>query len=696
MAPLAALTAGLSPGVYVVGVLTTAIVIAALGWGAFHLRSALLPAWSGSAARLAEVVTALAVLIGVAQVLGTIGAFTRGPMLVAYVAVGLSLGVVGKRLMRRGGTAEVSNGQLDEAPQPCESVERSPRVEVVAAILAGGLVAAQWATHVAVAYGRGMTQPDTLWYHATFAARFLQTGRLTGLHNTGLSDLATPLHTFLPLNGSLVQAIAMMPFGNDFLSPLVNIAWATLALLAAACLGRRCGAPCLMLLATLLLLGLPTLAGTQPGQAANDIATTALFLAAIALLFEGQMAPTPTTLAGIAAGLALGTKLTVLVPLVVVTIAVVVVAIRARRARVALLWSGELILFGGYWFARNWIIFGNPVPWTTLHLGPFTLSSQIPSRPPLADVLGDWSTWDTYILPGFSKSLGRGWPVTLALALAGAVVAIVWGRGVLERFAGGAVIAGFVAVAYIQYGSDFGGAAFVFMVRYLAPSLVLGFALATIAAGRGSTLVRRILLAVLVGLVVLDATAPHIENIPSWPTGQRLTAVLVGLGVVAIAGAIAFRPRLSLSASSLAIAASVLVILMVGGGWVLQRSYFDNRYVDAGLPHDRLNAMFRDVHNKKIALFGTEHFYPFFGVDLSNRVSREQGPSRGSPTERCRGWRRLIDAGGYDYVVVAHDLFALAPDDEWIADDPAANDVLHSGNATVYRVRGSFDPSTCM
>ena len=644
--------------------------------------------------RLAEVVIALAALIGVAQLLGTFGAFTRGPMLIAYVGIGLVMGLVGKRLARS------RDFEQTEAPTRGTSSRgqqgaRSPGIEVAAAILAGGLVAAQWATHVGVAYGKGMTQPDTLWYHATFAARFLQSGRLTGLHDTGLSDLATPLHTFLPLNGSLVQAIVMLPFGDDFLSPLVNIAWAGLALLAAWTLGRRYGVTALLLLATILLLGLPTLAGTQPGQAANDVGSMALFLAAVALLFEGDLAPVPTTLAGIAAGLALGIKLTVLAPLVILTIGVVVVAIRARRLRAALLWSGAIVVFGGYWLVRNWVIFGNPVPWTEVHLGPITLSAQLPTRPPLADVLGTWSTWDKYILPGFSKSLGRGWPVILALVLAGAVVAIVRGRDLLERFAGGAVIVGLVAVAYIQYGSDFGGAAFVFMVRYLAPLLVLGFALMTIAAGRSPTLVRRLVLAVLVGIVVLDATAPHIENIPSWPPGQRLTAVLVGLGVVGVAGAIAAGPRTSLSTSTIAIGASVLVILVVGGGWLLQRSYFDNRYIDAGLPHDRLNAMFHDVHNEKVALFGTEHFYPFFGVDLSNRVSREQGPSRGSPVERCRGWRRLIDAGDYDYVVVAHDLFALSPDDEWIAADPAATEVLHSGNASVYRVHGSFDPATC-
>ena len=693
------MTAELSPGAYVAGLAAVALVVAVLGWGGLQLRRAILPTWSGPAALLADVVVVLAALIGLAQLLGAFGAFTRGPMLIAYLAGGVIMGGVGRRLLRardekvvgteRTATSD-STGDASAGPR-----RGSTRVEVVAAILTAGLVAAQWATHVGVAYGKGMTQPDTLWYHATFAARFLQSGRVTGLHDTGLSDLATPLHTFLPLNGSLVHAIVMLPFGDDFLSPLVNIGWAALALLAAWSLGRRYGVTALMILATLLLLGLPTLAGTQPGQAANDVGSTALFLAAVALLFEGEMSPPPTALAGIAGGLALGIKLTVLAPLAVLTIGVVIVAVRRRRIRSALLWGGGLVLFGGYWLVRNWVIFGNPVPWTKVHLGPLTLSAQIPTRPPLADVLGTWSTWDAYILPGFSKSLGRGWPLVLALALSGAIVAIVAGRGVLERFAGAAVIVGIVAVAYIQYGSDFGGAAFVFMVRYLAPSLVLGFALVSIVVARGSVAFRWIVLAVMVGLIVLDATAPHIEDISSWPRGERLTAVLVGLGVVAVAGIVAARPRISMSSAVVALGVAVLVVGVVGAGFFVQRHYFRNRYVNAGLPHDRINAMFHDVHDKSVALFGTEHFYPFFGVDLSNRVSREQGPAHGSPVERCQGWRRLLDAGHYDYVVVAHDLFALAPDDDWIATDPAATEVLHSGDATVYRVNGTFDPSSC-
>src|SRR5438045_2722000 len=90
------------------------------------------------------------------------------------------------------------------------------------------------------------------------------------------------------------------------------------------------------------------------------------------------------------------------------------------------------------------------------------------AAPGLAPELGSWTTWRRDILPALHPSLGHLWPVVLELALMGAVIAILRGP-LIERFAGVAAITGVIAVAYIQEGSDFGGAAFVFMVRYFVP-----------------------------------------------------------------------------------------------------------------------------------------------------------------------------------------------------------------------------------
>ena len=55
---------------------------------------------------------------------------------------------------------------------------------------------------------------------------------------------------------------------------------------------------------------LPMIVATHPGQASNDIAAGALLLAAAALLVEGSLAVPASACAGLAAGLAIGTKVT--------------------------------------------------------------------------------------------------------------------------------------------------------------------------------------------------------------------------------------------------------------------------------------------------------------------------------------------------------------------------------------------------
>src|SRR5205814_1352473 len=125
---------------------------------------------------------------------------------------------------------------------------------------------------------------------------------------------------------------------RDVMSPLLNIGWGVLAALAAWCIGRSRGAAPLALLGLVVVVGLPALTATQPGQASTDIAGLALLLACTALLVEGDGEIASTALAGVAAGLALSTKLTVAVPILVLTIGVVWHSLRSRRPRLAVLW----------------------------------------------------------------------------------------------------------------------------------------------------------------------------------------------------------------------------------------------------------------------------------------------------------------------------------------------------------------------
>jgi hypothetical protein len=432
------------------------------------------------------------------------------------------------------------------------------------------------------------------------------------------------------------------------------------------------------------------LTGTQPGQASNDIVTTALFLTAVALLFEGRLAPAPTAIAAIAAGIALGTKLTVATPVVVLTVGVVVLAIRARRPATAVAWCVFLGLSGGYWFTRNWIVAGNPLPWSEFSLGPLTVEAEINGRPGLVEVLDQGETWRRFIFPGFLDAIGPAWPVVLAIGIAGAVVGVANGRLPIHRVAGASALVGIVAFPFTPYTGDLGGGGFVFTVRYLIPELLVGLMLLTMAV-TGTVVWRRALFAVLIVLVVLDLSTSYIEGIPSWPTDEVVVGVLAGLAAIGVAILILAPPGRNLVRWG---AVGAVAGGLVAGGWLVQRAYFEHRYVDAGLPNDETNAFFQDLSDERVAVFGTEHFYPLFGIDLSNRVLRIASPDQSSAAQECRSWRAAL--GDFNYIVIGHQQFSEpGPDEAWIADDPATSPVLRDGDATVYRVDGILDPSGC-
>jgi hypothetical protein len=142
--------------------------------------------------------------------------------------------------------------------------------------------------------------------------------------------------------------------------------------------------------------------------------------------------------------------------------------------------------------------------------------------------------------------------------------------------------------------------------------------------------------------------------------------------------------------------AAVAVLVIAGGGWVVQRQYFDHRYVHAGLPNDSLDAFFRDVHDSRVAVAGTDDTYPMFGTDLSNDVRRVDDPPFDLSGDQCGAWRKQL--AGDDYVAVAGSpvafgIYPLPP--AAVFADPAATEVMRDQYNVVYRLTGTLDPSTC-
>lgn len=295
---------------YLGGALGLALVVASLWFGSARARAVLLPGWAGSRARVAEGVLFATLLTLLLQLLGTVGLLDGPALCAGALVVGVGLGWAAPRL----------RPLAAPAPPGPELPRESPIVVAGAAALAT-LAVAHWATGVGSAWAVGMQGFDTLWYHGPFAARFAAEGSILPLHFTD----AAYLNWFYPQNSELHHAAGIVLFGRDLISPWLGVAWLGLGLLSAWVVGRARGVGVVCLAAALLALDSGTLVPRSAGTAANDIGPISLLLAAAALMVSGStrgdgrrssdaVPGAVLVLAGLAVGVAVGTKLTMLAP----------------------------------------------------------------------------------------------------------------------------------------------------------------------------------------------------------------------------------------------------------------------------------------------------------------------------------------------------------------------------------------------
>ncbi len=214
----------LDAGAYLAGAAELGLVLAALAFGAYRVRAALLPGWEGPPARLAEIVLGVVGLIWVSEAVGTFGGFERGPVIAAAVVVGVGAGLIAGRWLGR------SPGTRPPAP-PSWGVAKLVAAGVCAAL------AAAWVVPTLSTLASGMDRTDSLWYHLPLAARFVQTGDLGHIYFFDPIFLAS----FYPANSEVAHAVPMLFFGRDLVSPLINLGWLAVALLAGWSIGRPYG-----------------------------------------------------------------------------------------------------------------------------------------------------------------------------------------------------------------------------------------------------------------------------------------------------------------------------------------------------------------------------------------------------------------------------------------------------------------------
>lgn len=712
----------MSAGGYLAGVASVAAALAALALGALALRRLLAPGWRGAPARLAELVLAHALLIVVAQALGTAGLLARWPLLAGlWLAAAAALW----RSRRR-------------APAGAAGVPPAPRVPRLAAVIAGALacvVAATWIRRALTSLDLGIGGVDSLWYHLPFAARFAQDGDTTGLHFTDVEFLTA----FYPANVELVHAVAIVLFGSDALSTVLNLGWLALAFLAAWCLGRPFDAAPAALAGAAVALSVPTLVLSQAGEAKNDVAAVALLVSAAAVLANAGRAapagargdepvagreepgarawplafppPAALALAGLAAGFAVGARVNFAAPVAGLTVALVWLAPSAVRVRAGATWLAALLVSGGYWYARNLLTVGNPLP--AADLGPLPRPEGAPlerTGRAVADYATDPAIWSDWFLPGLESALGPAWWGVLAAMAAGLALALARppSRAVRAVAAAGAV----AALAYLvtpqtaagPEGRPFG---FAINVRYLAPALVLGLALLGTAPALRAPRRAALLCASLALLGLVALTAPDL-----WAAEHRWDALGAGVLLAAGAAAAALLPR----PAALAGAALAALVLVAGGHGAVSQ-YERQAYTTTLLPYTSWQAFAlqpvytwaRELEDARIALGGTSvgfFQYPLHGRELENRVQYvgERG-RHGSyePVESCAEWRRALAAGDYDYVVAGPDIdpwnpFAPTPaqEVEWTRTDPGARELVAAdGRVFAFALERPPDPEAC-
>jgi hypothetical protein len=689
----------LSAGRYLLGVAEIGSLVGFAGLGASVLRTRLLPRFSGAPAWLATAIVTIAILIWVAEALGTFGLFEAVPYLVGVVVVGVGIMVFDRGSCRRGGVPSLRcallrapghRGARDGAsPSAASARRRSPHpdatrgrgVDLATLIaLAIAVVAViHFATGVRTRLSTGMTGFDSTWYHGPFSAGFFQSGDTWSLHFIAPQFLAW----FYPANSEVLHAVGMLAFSRDLLSPLLNLGWFVGCLVAAWCIGRPYRVAPVSLALGAIALSVPALSD-QAGEARNDIVGIFFLLAAVAVAVnawavraDGRRLPLgAVAVVGLAAGLAAGTKLNFLLPCAVLVVGLGVTAARGRRWPTLVVATLAALAGGGYWYLRNLAHAGNPLPWVK-HLGPITLPAPeqaLGGREghSVFSYLSDGSIWSDWFLPGFHHGLSVFWPLLAALALAGLLLCLGRPADPVLRVAGAVGLA--AALAWLiaptsASGPDGMPRGFESGLRYLAPALALG--------------------------LVLLPTAPALR--------ERLGRLAVSSPFFAY-GAIKHKVRGGYGRRAAFGLGAALVVLGVCVGYPIQRHYLQRRYADPSFTTPGLNAAFRwsrDISGSRIATTSTRQ-YPLFGTDLSNRVTYigEVRPHGGFvPPTTCPTWRRLLNAGDYDYVVTTRDRIepgkpTYPATTRWTK-DARAQVVLRRPPTVIYQLRTPLDPSGC-
>jgi len=416
-------------------------------------------------------------------------------------------------------------------------------------------------------------------------------------------------------------------------------------------------------------------------------------------------------------------KLPLLAPVGAIAVGMVIVSGAGRRLMTAAAIGVPAFLVGGYWYVRAAIhTGGNPIPqigWGPLHL-PRPDQMPLDPRPrfAVAHYLGEPTIYRKWFFPQLDNAFGPLWPLILIVAVAAAVY-IAWrSRNTILRVVAAAALA--TAFVYVftpltaagQEGSPTG---FFTNTRYLVPGLVLAMTLLPLARPL-RTPDRRAWQTLLFLSAVYAIT---VLTTPRWYPGFIVGTVFLTLALVwAPAGLGMARSRRLISRATVVIAGGAVLLLAVVLGRAQEVQYYKHHYtrttlfLQDGGPRDAFEFA-HNQHGKRIGIAGSGEIffgqYGFYGANLDNYVQYIGVPGPDGTYRlalTCRQFRRRINAGNYDYLILSQNTEDSAdspywrPIYAWVKNDPALEQVIEEPDITpepdwVFRVKGKLDPAGC-
>jgi hypothetical protein len=247
------------------------------------------------------------------------------------------------------------------------------------------LAVATYAWRAIVAFALPPYAFDALWYHLTTVAGWIQAGKITPSHLSGLSAL-------YPANAELYFTWPSVFLHDDTLTKFVQFGFALIGGLAVAGIACMMGASKRGGAAACSLFLLMPLIISQANTNYNDVAAASAFLVALYFvlrflsgqpftqsrekhqkeerLYRPVARSADLLLGGIAAGITLGTKQVSILYVTVLGVLLLthlVLAVARKRiptssaVRCLLMFIVPAFMFGSYWYLHNWLQYGDPI-----------------------------------------------------------------------------------------------------------------------------------------------------------------------------------------------------------------------------------------------------------------------------------------------------------------------------------------------